>query len=63
MVQNMDRIKEGKKKKRKKELDKKRERGEHVDDSEYEAEIVVDVDTLPIVPIAEKHSFVQLYTG
>ncbi|KAK3088754.1 hypothetical protein FSP39_023355 [Pinctada imbricata] len=62
IARNIPRIIEGKKQKLRKELDAKKQKGEHVEDSEYDADITVNVEDVEIPDIAEKHSLIQLHT-
>ncbi|XP_069105531.1 tRNA-splicing endonuclease subunit Sen34-like [Argopecten irradians] len=60
--QNLPKIIEGKKTKRKKELEEKKKAGEEVDESELDDEITVDVDSIPIPHLPRSHALVQLFT-
>lgn len=60
--QNIHLIKEGKREKRRKIIEEKKSAGVEVDPSEIDEEVEVDVDRIPIPPIPEKSSLVQLFT-
>ncbi|VDI75911.1 tRNA-splicing endonuclease subunit Sen34 [Mytilus galloprovincialis] len=60
MMHNLHQIKEGKRKKLKEEMERKKEAGETVHETDLDVEI--DIDSIQIPPVALKNSLVQLYT-
>jgi hypothetical protein len=54
---------EGKKKKRNKLLLERREKGEHIDDAEFEKEIEMNADSVEIPPIRREHMLLQIHGG
>ncbi|XP_060556983.1 tRNA-splicing endonuclease subunit Sen34-like [Ruditapes philippinarum] len=52
---------EGKKKKRNKLLLERREKGEHIDDAEFEKEIEMNADSVEIPPIRREHMLLQIH--
>lgn len=60
MMHNLHQIKEGKRKKLKEEMERKKEAGEKVNETDLDVEI--DIDAIQIPPVAQKNSLIQLYT-
>ncbi|XP_021374918.1 tRNA-splicing endonuclease subunit Sen34-like [Mizuhopecten yessoensis] len=60
--QNLPKIIDGKKEKRRKEIEEKKKAGEEVDESELDKEITIDVDSIPIPSLPRNHALVQLFT-
>ncbi|XP_033727820.1 tRNA-splicing endonuclease subunit Sen34-like isoform X2 [Pecten maximus] len=60
--QNLPKIIEGKKEKRRKEIEERKKAGEDVDEAELEKEIIVDVDSIPIPTLPRSQALVQLFT-